>query len=190
VAEYHKLWLRSVLAYTVAGCVSATLMGITLGVIGDLLGGRAAGGIQFYLVAIFGVSLAAREWGVISFRLPEHRRQTEKFWVHEFGFVMASAMWGLHIGLGFATRVTYGGFWLLVTVALVLGDPLYSAVLMLVYWLGRALPVWVAPALLESASSGLEKREENGEVYHRIVAFALVWATIVAVLLALRTNVT
>lgn len=190
MAHDYKLWFRSVLAYTVAGCVSAVLVGAVLGAVGRGLGGPA-GGAAFYLIGFLSLVLAAREWGWIGFRLPERKLQTEKVWVHEFGFVTASAMWGLHIGLGFATRVTYGGFWVLVAVALALGDPVYGAVLMLVYWLGRTLPVWVAPALLESGSDAVELSEviyDHRQVYHRVVGGALLWTAVAIVLLALSAR--
>jgi cytochrome c biogenesis protein CcdA len=163
-----------------------------LGAAGRWIVGDATKGIAFYLIAFLGLVLAAREWGWVSFRLPERKRQTEKFWAHDFGFVMASAMWGLHIGLGFATRVTYGGFWVLVTVALALGDPLYGAVLMLVYWLGRVLPVWAGPALSRSDSEAVDLSEsawEHRPVYNRIVGVTLIWSVVITVLLALRTHV-
>jgi hypothetical protein len=117
--------------------------------------------------------------------LPERDVQAEKFWANEFGFVMASAMWGLYIGVGFATRVTYGGFWVLVAVAFALGDPVYGAVLMLAYWLGRVLPVWAAPALLVSGSDPTDLPEgivHQRPVYHRLVGLALVWSAVVALL--------
>lgn len=158
--------------------------------IGRVLGGGTVRGIAFYLIGFLSLVLAAREWGWIRFRLPERKLQTEKVWVHEFGFVSASAMWGLHIGLGFATRVTYGGFWVLVAVALVLGEPLYGAAVMLAYWLGRALPVWVAPALIPSDSEAIELSDaifEHRLVYHRVMGIALVWSAAVIVLLALPT---
>ena len=59
--------------------------------------------------------------------------------------VIASVLWGAHIGLGFVTRVTYGGFYVLAAAAVLLGDVRYAGLLFAVYWLGRVLPVWVAP---------------------------------------------
>lgn len=159
-----------------------------LGAVGRLLGGKPTGGAAFYLIGIFALLLAAREWGWIDFRLPERKCQTEKVWAHEFGFVVASAMWGLHIGLGFATRVTYGGFWILVAVTLALGDPIYGALLMLAYWLGRALPVWIAPVLLTSDSDAMELPGAifaNGSLFHSLVGLASVWSAGIAILVAL-----
>jgi hypothetical protein len=62
-----------------------------------------------------------------------------------FGFRAAAAMWGLHIGIGFATSVKYGGFGAIVGVILATGGINYGATLMGSYWLGRAFPVWISP---------------------------------------------
>jgi hypothetical protein len=100
-------------------------------------------------------------------------------------------MWGLHIGLGFTTRVTFGGFWLLVALALASGDPAYSAALMLAHWLGRSLPVWIGPTLVKSGSDVPDLPSAilaDRSVYQGLVGFALVWSAGVAVLAALRTG--
>jgi hypothetical protein len=187
VARYRKLWFRSVVAYTIGGYFSAALVGVVLGTIGSALPWEGARVIAFYLIGILSLLLAAREWGWIDFRLPERKQQTEKVWVHSFGFVTASFMWGLHIGLGFATRITYGGFWILVAIAIVVGDPLYSTIIMLVYWTGRALPVWLAPRSVASDAEAADlpaKVFADGLVYHQVVGIALVWSAAVIALFA------
>jgi hypothetical protein len=151
-----------------------------------MIGWTGAARIALYVVALLSLILAAREWGWIKFRLPEQKLQTEKVWVHDFGFVWASAMWGLHIGLGFATRITYGGFWLLVAAILALDSPAFGAVLMLSYWIGRALPVWLAPLLL-SSDKVLDSTEavfEHGYVFHRLDGIGLAWSAGLTILLA------
>jgi len=189
VAGNYKLWFRSVFAYTVAGAISSTIVGLALGAVGRVIGLSSTGGIGLYLVALLSLILAAREWGWIKFRLPERKLQTEKVWAHQFGFVIASAMWGLHIGLGFATRVTYGGFWVLVAGILALGDPRFGAILMLSYWIGRALPLWLVPVLVSSQEI-LDLSEavfDHGFVYHRLAGIGLVWSAGVTILLAMST---
>jgi len=168
VAGGSKLWLRCVIAHTAAGCVSTMLVGALLAEMGRWLGSQATGGIAFYFIGFLSLVLAAREWGWINFRIPQSNRQTEKFWAHEFGFVAASAMWGFHIGLGLATSVTYGGLWVLVAVILVLAEPVYGSMLMLAYWLGRALPVWVAPKLLLPGWDPMQLPEQFRRVDSRI----------------------
>jgi hypothetical protein len=174
-------------AYTVAGAISAAMVGAALGALGRPLAGLAAGRLLF-VVAALALLLALREWGVVSFPLPERKRQTEKFWVEDFGFLWAAAMWGFHIGLGFATRITYGGFWALVAVVLALGDPAFGVLLMVTYWLGRALPTWVMPALLppDTDASDLPLVAMQGRpAFHRQEGLALLWTTVVATLMAL-----
>jgi cytochrome c biogenesis protein CcdA len=176
----------SVLSYSAAGVVSSTLIGLLLGWIGKLLLCRPPIDRRFYLlfVGVFSLALAAREVGWIEFSLLERKRQTEGSWVHQFGFVTASAMWGFHIGLGFATHVTFGGFWILVAVAVAGGDPIRGAMLMLFYWLGRIIPVWCAPVLLPANSDPqclLEVVVANRFTCHHVTSLALIWCSAMTV---------
>jgi hypothetical protein len=53
--------------------------------------------------------------------------------------------------------------------------------------LGRALPVWLAPALLASGAEAVDLSEaiySHRLVYHRVAGIALVWSGVVALLLA------
>ena len=184
MARNYNLWFRSALAYTIAGAFSSLIVGLALGAVGKVIGSGGTS-IALYLVAVLSLLLAAREWGWINFRLPERKLQTEKLWAHEFGFVMASAMWGLHIGLGFATRITYGGFWVLVAIILALGDPRFGAIVMLSYWAGRALPLWLAPLLsAEETANFSESIFDHRLVFHRVAGIGLAWSAGLAVLLA------
>ena len=185
MARNYNLWFRSALAYTIAGAFSSVVVGLGLGAIGKVIGfGGAA--IALYFVAVLSLVLAGREWGWITFRLPERKFQTEKVWAHDFGFVIASAMWGLHIGLGFATRITYGGFWVLVAMILVLGDVRFGAIVMLSYWAGRALPLWLAPLLLSAEETAYlsESIFDHRRVFHRVAGIGLLWLAGLTILLA------
>lgn len=186
-AHDYKLWFKSVLSYTAAGTVSSIIVGAALGIIGKYMIGEAVRGPAYYIAASIGLVLTAKEWGILSFNLPERKRQTEKFWAHEFGFVGASFLWGLHIGLGFFTRITYSGFWLLAAIALTGGDPFFGAALMSAYWLGRVLSVWVAPLLLRPETTRIELVEaiqDHRNVLHRISGAALIWCSAITALLA------
>jgi hypothetical protein len=100
-----------------------------------------------YAITILAAVLSARELGWVRFPLPQLKRQTEKCFAHEFGFLWASGMWGAHIGFGMTTRVTHGGYWVLVAACLLNGNCVFGMSLMICYWVGRALPLWVAPLL-------------------------------------------
>jgi len=188
VAGPRKTWLKSALAYTLAGSLSSTLVGAALGSVGAWLQRGQQRWPVFLVVALLAFSLAAREWGWIKFPIPQRQLQTEKVWAHEFGFVGASALWGFHIGLVFTTWVTYGGVWALAAVDLALGEPLYGATIMLAYWLGRALPVWLAPMLNWSGpdSSALSEDIMAARwLYHRLSGFALIWSGGIVMLMAM-----
>lgn len=188
MAQGKKLWLRCVVAYTVAGSASAIMVGLGLGQIGHWLGGENHIGTKLYLVSLLSLLFAAREWGWIDFRLPELRRQSEKAWVHHFGFVMGAGMWGFHIGLGFATRVNFGGFWVLAALAVVLASPLYGGALMLLYWVGRAVPVWFGPGVVRSIGDAGDLPTtvlRSRPVYHRLAGLVLAWASGATMLAAL-----
>ncbi len=144
--------------------------------------------VKLYIVSVLSLFLAAREWGWITFTLPESKRQSEKAWAHRFGFVTASAMWGFHIGLGFATRINFGGFWVLVVLAIVLADPFYAAVLILLYWWGRALPVWIGPKFVVSVDEAADFPSyvlRSERLYHRVAGVVLAWLAAVIALSAL-----
>lgn len=188
VARTRKIWLKSALAYTLAGSLSSTLVGAALGLVGAWLQRGQQRWPVLLGVALLAFSLAAREWGWIKFPIPQRRLQTEKVWAHEFGFIGASALWGFHIGLAFTTWVTYGGVWALAAVNIALGKPLYGAIVMLSYWLGRALPVWLAPMLNWSGPDSSSLPEDilaARWLYHRLSGFALMWLGGIMVLMAL-----
>lgn len=143
----HSYWIKAAAAYTITGCISATCVGVLLGSFPVVSTVRAYG---LGIVVLFSFLAFVREWAGLKVPLLECRRQTEKMWADEYGFIVASAMWGFHIGLGFVTYLSNGSFIVLAAIVLTWGRPLDGALLMLSYWLGRALPVWLLPALWPS----------------------------------------
>lgn len=142
--ESGSTWCRAVAAYLLGGIPTSLLAGLVVGTTGLLISGG-----QFTILvslAVAALVLMARELSFIWFRLPQVWRQTHKQWAFQFGMVPAAAMWGAHIGIGFATVIKHGGFFVLVGFAFLSG-PLQAALLMSIYWFGRALPIVVAPLL-------------------------------------------
>jgi hypothetical protein len=185
VARDWKTWFSAVSLYTLSGLAVAAGVGALLGRLGRLAG--LAPGRQGVLLAGAGLALllAAREWGLVRFRVPERPLQTEKIWMHQFGPLGAATLWGLHLSLGFFTRVNYGGFWLVTLLAVGLGDPLYGASLVGGHWLGKALPVWLAPLVYRDPSSGDELLVVWGSraaIYSRLQGLGLLAAAAVLAL--------
>lgn len=181
-APSRKYWFPATLGYTVAGTLSAVLVGGGLGVLGRLAGSSPFNGSAALALALAGFVLAAREWRLVSFPLPRPLRQTEKFWAHDFGVVTASVMWGFHIGLGFVTQVRHGGFWLVAAAALAFGDAAYGALLFGGYWCGRALSVWVAPLVFPPEALEPETLVDlvraEADVQRHFQAVMLTWSSL------------
>lgn len=139
-------------AYTLAGTVSAVLVGTSLGALGKLLIPDDLGGAALAVAAAFGAVLAARQLGIVSFTLPQVPRQTQPMWARLMPPTASAALWGLDLGLAFSTWITFSGAWLLAAASAVSRDPSVGAALITGYWAGRAVSAWVGP-YLHSATS-------------------------------------
>lgn len=176
----RALWLRSMTAYTFGGCITGAAVGYVVGIVGYVLGVVRHQPAFFSLAALLAVVLAARELRLIRFQLLQVNLQTQARWVYDFGPVMAAAMWGMHIGIGFATVVRYGGFWTLVTVLIGTADPAVGALVMVIYWVGRTLPIWMTPLFVDSSMNPVDLSEavslRGG--YRHLAAATLLWVAI------------
>ena len=182
VARNWRTWLAAVSLYTASGLAVTLTVGAAIGEAGRAVGLAERPALALAVGLPVALVLAGRELGVVRFRLPERPLQTEKIWMHQFGALGAATMWGLHLSLGFFTRVNYGGFWMLAVLALGLGRPGIGALLLGGHWLGKALAVWVAPLALRRSADGSEVVgiwEMDARHYRRVQALGLVAVGIV-----------
>jgi hypothetical protein len=176
VAHDWRTWCSAAVLYTLAGLVASSATGAAVGGLGQLLGLAPRLNVTLAVCVGLAALLAARELGVVRFEIPERKLQTQKVWMHEFGPRGAAVLWGLHLSLGFFTRVNYGGFWLLTLLALCFGDWRLGALLFGAHWVGKALPVWLAPLALRTSEDGSEVIgvwETDGRHYLRVQALGL-----------------
>ena len=134
------------------------------------------------LVLVIALVAIMREAGWISFRMPEMRRQTSGAWGKSYPSLVAATLWGFDIGLIFSTRFTFSAMWLLVSMAIIVGDPVFGMVLVGSYWLGRALSIWVAPWLMPNANFTpklLKLIDQQHGLFWQIHVAILVWSAIV-----------
>ena len=137
--------------FTLAGMVTSAVVGVLTVLTGRLVVPDGFPG----LVAIVGTFVALLvivrelEWAPIP--LPQLKRQTEDAWARRFGFgsTAAATLWGLDLGLIFSHLLTFSGVWLIFVIALVMEDLAFGMALFIAYWLGKALPVWIAPLLMK-----------------------------------------
>lgn len=126
----------------------------------------------------------ARELGVLLVPLPQVARQTKDIWAKVFHGTLTAALWGLDLGLIFTTWLTFSGVWLLVIVTILTGESSFGATLFVLYWLGRALSVWLTPLLLQDASATsllLGEITRQQRLFQRIHAVGLAWSVVVLI---------
>lgn len=146
------LWLRCSLAYSAGGIATSYFVGLALACLGTLLEVQTSM-LFFAGSGAVAVLMLLRETGIIGFNPPHCDRQTEKSWVFEFGHVTAAGMWGSHIGLGVTTVVKHGGLYPVVLLAVGFGLGQGEWVLVC-FWCGRIIPMWLAPRLAGGSSDG------------------------------------
>jgi hypothetical protein len=123
---------------------------LTFGLLG-LLGGalHGVGGTTSYAVAaaiaIAGAALEARGVRII----PQIRRQLPEGWRWSMPLPVASALYGVLLGLGFTTFVLSFGVWALAGISFALGSLTSGLVIGVSFGIGRALPVVVLAPLAD-----------------------------------------
>jgi hypothetical protein len=139
---------------TIAACATfapgAVIGGVvtfgSLSLLGEAVHG--AGGRPAYLMAaaIAVVAAGAEARGVRI--VPQIRRQLPEGWRWTMPLPLASALYGVLLGLGFTTFVLSFGVWALAGISVALGDPGAGVSIGAAFGIGRAIPILVvAPAV-------------------------------------------
>lgn len=153
VAGARWRWIGQVGAYTAGGAASSALLGGLLGALGALVLPASFHPPAVVAVLALATVVLLREAGVVSFSVPQLRRQTRDVWAHRFSPSVTAALWGMDVGLLFSTHLTFAGTWLLVAVAVASAQPAVGVALFLAYWAGRASSAWIAPVWLRDPGS-------------------------------------
>jgi hypothetical protein len=129
----RRQWL-ALTGFAFGAIGTSALVGGALGAIG------AALGAELSLVAA-GLALvaAAREAHLVSFPLPQLRRQVPERWRFELPLPVWSVGYGAGLGAGFLTFQPVATFWVAGAAAVALANPLAAALCFAVFGAGRAL---------------------------------------------------
>jgi methylamine utilization protein MauE len=136
-------WLGSVAAYTFGATLSAAVFGAALGGLGRLLG-APWGSAGLWAVALVAALFAARELFGLPIPLPNLHRQVPDWWRTFFSAPVASLFYGLGLGIGFLTYISFGTLVAVTAAAVVSGSVLTGAVIVGAFGLARGLSVLVA----------------------------------------------
>jgi len=148
----RKRWIVGVAAYTLAGAVSAAVVGAALGALGSWLLPAGHDALRVAAVSAFIAIAVGREIEWLKVRMPDVCRQTHPDLIKRLPFPVAWTIWGLHLGLTFTTWMTVPGPLVLGAIAVVSRQPTFAAALFAAHWLGRTVPIWASPAIYESTA--------------------------------------
>jgi hypothetical protein len=136
----RRSWARVLALHALGATASASVMGAALGLAGTLLG-APWGTTGATIVVVVAVAYAAREAFGFPVPIPDARRQVPQWWRETFSSETAAALYGLGLGLGFATHLRHGTLVAVAGAVVAGGDPAVGAVAMGAFGLARSIAV-------------------------------------------------
>jgi hypothetical protein len=169
----RKRWAAVLGLHVLGATLSAAALGAALGALGTVLGAPwgAAGAVIVTLLAVLYLS---REAFGVQVPIPDARRQVPQWWREAFSPGTTGFLYGLGLGVGFATHLGHGTLVVVAAVSMAGGDPLLGAVALAAFGVARSTGVavtWTAtdrPAsarlaqALERLGAGAGPRLANG----------------------------
>jgi hypothetical protein len=157
-----RYWL-SVFTHALGAAAAAAIVGAALGGIGYVL--RAPWGpAGAVFVGAVALAYAGREAAGLPVPLIDRRRQVPEWWRTFFSPPVAAFLYGVGLGSGFGTFLTFGTFIAVAGAALATGSPVLGALLCAPFGLARALALTAAHAGAGDA--------DPGEIVDRLEALA------------------
>ena len=135
-------YLRSVAIHTLAATVAAGTVGLLLGALGALVGGPWSPEGPIVLGATAAI-YAARELFRLPIPLPDRKAQVPAWWRGFYGPDVTAALYGLGLGPGFLTYLTFGTYAAVLAGSFVASDPLLGALISAPFGFARGLSILV-----------------------------------------------
>jgi hypothetical protein len=138
----NRTYAAAVALHVLGATLAATAFGALLGGLGGLIGapGRAGLGI---VVIVAGIYLV-RELTGLPIPLLDRKRQVPEWWRTFYSPPVAALLYGLGLGIGFMTFLTFGTFVAVSVAAVASGSPVTGTLLCGPFGLVRGLSVLVA----------------------------------------------
>ena len=151
------LYAWSIVSHIAGSLVAGVAGGGLLGMIGEYIGMGRLHRTPVLWMILSGLSavLALHELYWLRLPIPQLHRQTAKWWRARFGAVGAAWLWGLDLGSGLTTIVTFSGYCILVLAALNSGNVWYGGLILGIFGISRAIVVFIMPKLVMSQENHL-----------------------------------
>jgi hypothetical protein len=176
----RKRYWVSVAIHTLGAAGSAALLGALLGGAGALVGAPwgYAGPLA---VAIVASAYALRELAGVPIPVPDRHRQVPDWWRTFFSPHISALLYGLGLGLGFLTFLSFGTFVVVALAALVSGDPLVGVMICAPFGAARAAAVIVTRHAVnaDEAAKVVDRLQHAGRGRGPAIVNGVMLATIV-----------
>jgi cytochrome c biogenesis protein CcdA len=143
-AADRKTWLGAAASHVAGSILSASALGVVLGVIGLAISLDRTWPMAGLLFGFVLLVCAVRDAEITRWPRIYLRRQTPAWFPRVAGRIGGPFLWGLDLGQGWTTLISFSGYYALVLGAMLSAQPFQSALLLAAYGLGRGLPVLVA----------------------------------------------
>jgi hypothetical protein len=178
----NRSYALAVALHVLGATLAATAFGALLGAIGALLGGpwRVAGpGVVAAIAALY----ALREGVGLPIPVPDRHKQVPEWWRTFYSAPVASLLYGLGLGIGFLTFLTFGTFVAVAAGAVASATPVTGALVCGAFGLARGLSILLAGGA--GGADALDRLERVGATRGpRLVNAAALTAVVVTALTA------
>ncbi|MFP5353103.1 MAG: hypothetical protein ACLGIB_11155 [Actinomycetota bacterium] len=153
----RSYWL-SIVMHVLGAAVAATLFGALLGGMGGLFGGPwgTAGTVVITITALIYLLRESLQLPIPTF---DRKEQVPEWWRTFYSRPMASLLYGLSLGIGFTTYLTFGTFVVVTIAALISGNVGHGALLVGAFGVSRSVSL-IATGRIDVDSIG--KRMDQG----------------------------
>lgn len=173
-------YAMSVAAHVLGATVSAALLGLVLGSVGAVIG-APWGTPGIVALAVVALVYALREGLRLPVFVPDRHAQVPEWWRTFYSPTVSSFLYGLGLGVGFFTYLSFGTYVAVTVAALLSGHPFVGALLCGAFGLARGLSVLVATggdgervvARLDDIGAGPGPRLVNAAALVAVVMIAL-----------------
>lgn len=133
-------YFRAVAFHTFGAALSAAALGTALGALGSA-SGAPWGDVGLRLVTGIALLYSLRELAGVNIPLMDLDRQVPMWWRSFFGHDVAAFLYGLGLGVGFVTYLSFGTLIAVAVAAFVSGSPGTGLLLVLPFGISRGLSV-------------------------------------------------
>jgi hypothetical protein len=139
----NRTYWMAMSLHTLGAILSAALLGAGLGALGSLMG-APFGETGLYVLAAIALLYLLREAFGLPIPVPSLRKQVPAWWRTFYSRNTTALLYGLGLGVGYFTYLSYGTFVVVSIAVVVSGDPLTGALVGGCFGLARSAAVALA----------------------------------------------